>query len=290
MSLSARARNRRIWQFVALVTGAVLLTLAFRDPLRDIVDMATRNVDLDYVFLVPALAMYLAWIRRSRWRTWRSSPSWWGFLVVVLAIVLAWCGRNYDVLVAWHIGYPIAIAGFLAALFGPSIWRSFGPAFLMLCAISPVPGGIRQSLAVPLQKLASTITATLLEFFNVPVEVAGNLIEINGVAVAVGEACNGMRFMIPLLLIIFTLVFSLPLKASARVLLIIGSIPLALLVNVVRLIPTAIAYGYFPEWSDFVYQLSGWVMIPMAILVILGMLWLLETVDIPVAKWRLVTA
>lgn len=85
-------------------------------------------------------------------------------------------------------------------------------------------------------------------------------------------------------------VFSLPLKASARVLLIIGSIPLALLVNVVRLIPTAIAYGYFPEWSDFVYQLSGWVMIPMAILVILGMLWLLETVDIPVAKWRLVTA
>lgn len=279
-----------VLQAVQLLVGLVLLALAFRSPLADIYRYSVRNPDLGYVWLVPFLALYLAWIRRIRWRTWHHQTSWAGVLIIAAAIAISWFGRYYDILIFWHVGAPIAFFGLMVSIFGMGIWRAFGPVFMMLCAITPAPGVVRRQLAIPLQNLASHITTFILELFNVPVQAVGNLIEINGVAVAVGEACNGMKLIIPLLLIIFTLVFSLSLRSGARVAMIVFSIPLALFVNVVRLLPTAIAYGYFPDRAETVYLVSGYVMIPLAILMMLGLLRLLEAIDIPVTRWRLVTS
>lgn len=277
-------------QYVQVLIGLVFLVIAFRSPLLDIYHLSLRNGDLSYVWLVPFLAGYLAWIRRIRWRTWHHQPSWFGVLIIVGALALSWFGRYHDILVLWHIGLPLAFIGLLISIFGLGMVRAFGPALLMVCAIAPVPGGIRRQLAIPLQDLASHITTFVLDFFDVPVRAVGHLIEINGVAVAVGEACNGMKLILPLLLIIFTLVFSLSLRGSARAALIVLSIPLALVVNVVRLLPTAIAYGYFRDSAETVYQVSGLAMIPLAIIMMLAILRFLEAIDIPVARWRLVTA
>ena len=289
-------RSRRTWNPTTMARacqvciGLLFLILAFRSPLADIYRYSVQNPDLGYVWLVPFLALYLVWIRRIRWRTWHHQPSWFGVLIIISAVGISWAGRYYDILTFWHIGAPIAFLGLLVSVFGTGIWRAFSPAFLMLCAITPAPGVLRRQLAIPLQNLASHITTFILEVFNVPVQAVGNLIEINGVAVAVGEACNGMKLILPLLLIIFTLVFSLSLRSNARFAMIVFSVPLALIVNVIRLIPTAIAYGYFPNQAETVYQIAGYVMIPLAILMILGLLRLLEAIDIPVARWRLVTS
>lgn len=287
---------RRAWntmsvaQSVQVVVGCLLVIVAFRSPLLDVYHLSLRNSDLSYVWLVPFLAGYLAWIRRIRWRTWHHRPSWIGVAIVVAALVLSWYGRYYDILVFWHVGAPIALIGVLVSVFGAGILRAFGPALLVLCAVAPVPGVVRRQLAIPLQDLASHITTFVLDSFDVPVRSVGHLIEINGIAVAVGEACNGMKLILPLLLIIFTLVFSLSLRGAARAALIAMSIPLALVVNIVRLLPTAIAYGYFPDSAETVYRISGFVMIPLAILMMLGLLRFLEAIDVPVARWRLVTA
>ena len=54
-----------VLQAVQLLVGLVLLALAFRSPLADIFRYSVRNPDLGYVWLVPFLALYLAWIRRK---------------------------------------------------------------------------------------------------------------------------------------------------------------------------------------------------------------------------------
>ena len=166
----------------------------------------------------------------------------------------------------------------------------FAPAVLVAFAAVPIPGTLRLALAEPLQNFASGLATAVLDLAGVSAVRTGNTIEINGVLVAVGEACNGMRLLIPLGLVIYTFVFSLPLRPVMRGFLLLSSIPVALLCNVVRLVPTAIAYGYLPSQATLIHDVGGWIMLPAAIFILIGLLRLIEWIDIPVSRWRLVTA
>ncbi len=76
----------------------------------------------------------------------------------------------------------------------------------------------------------------------------------------------------------------------ALCLLIVLSLPVALLCNVLRLIFTALAYGYVPDRAIAIHDLLGWMMIPLAVLLMFGILRLLEWLDLPVARLRLAVA
>ena len=130
----------------------------------------------------------------------------------------------------------------------------------------------------------------MLNFIGVDAENVGYLIEINGIPVAIAEACNGMRLVMPLAIVMYAFVFSLPLKPVTRTLLIVLSLPVALLCNVLRLIFTALAYGYVPDRAIGIHDLLGWMMIPLAVLMMFGILRLLEWLDLPVARLRLAVA
>lgn len=72
-------------------------------------------------------------------------------------------------------------------------------------------------------------------------------------------------------------------------LLLLISIPVALVCNVFRLVPSALAYGYLPEFAEMVHDIGGWLMIPLSIGILLLMLRLVEWLDISVSRWRLMT-
>ena len=198
-------------------------------------------------------------------------------------------GANFDVVVMWHFGIVSALIGGIVIMGGLKMIWYFGPPIVVLLALIPIPGTIRNELAQPLQGFATLVTTMVLDSFGVPAIRTGNVIQINGQAVAVGEACNGMRLLVPLGLVIFAFVFSLPLKLRFRLLLLGISIPVALACNVVRLVPSAIAYGYFPEFAEEVHGIGGWMMIPFAIGILFFILRLVEWLDIPVSRWRLMT-
>ncbi len=80
------------------------------------------------------------------------------------------------------------------------------------------------------------------------------------------------------------------LLSVALIFLIASSVPVALACNVLRLVPTSLGYGYVPEHAVLIHDVGGWLMIPAAIAVLLGLLRLVAWLDIPVSRWRLVTA
>lgn len=282
----------RYWKAFLLAEVAILALLViavYWDPIRDIVKIGLRDTDRAYVFIVPVIAGYLAWLRRSRIAALTLRGRWWGPVI----IFVGWCcfvtGAYFDVVAMWHFGIISAIIGGLVSFGGLQIIWYFGPPLLILLAVIPIPGSVRQALAQPLQGFATFVTALVLDFFGVPAIRSGNVIQINGNAVAVGEACNGMRLLIPLGLVIFAFVFSLPLKLRFRMLLLLISIPVALVCNVFRLVPSALAYGYLPEFAEMVHDIGGWLMIPLSIGILLLMLRLVEWLDISVSRWRLMT-
>ena len=90
----------------------------------------------------------------------------------------------------------------------------FWPAFLVLVFLVPVPGFLRQELALPMQTITAQATQSVAELFGMNVERWGNTLAVNGTQIAVAEACNGMRMVFTLILVSFTFAFITP---SARV-------------------------------------------------------------------------
>lgn len=284
--------SRSWWTRALGCCGLSLLVLvAFREPLWDIVARGRGSVEQSYTLLVPLVALYVMLVRRSRIGGDRDHA---GAAIGAGLMVLAWAllliGHDRDILVLWHAAPFVAILGVVAAVYGASLlWRLL-PGFLILFAMIPLPGSVRLRIAQPLQELATGVTAFLLELAGVPAVRMGNLIEINGAQVAVGEACNGMRLLMPLAVVMYAFVFSLPLRGSVRLMLLAMCLPVALVSNVIRLVPTAVSYGYFPRVATQVHDLAGWLMIPLAVLLLLAVLRAMEWFDLPVARYRLAMA
>lgn len=272
------------------VVSLAVWMVAFWGPLSDIFGQAFSRVEQGYILLVPLVVAYLAFLRRSRWRMVVGGGNFVGIILVILGIVTSTYGLDRDHIVLWHVGPLISLLGILISLLGHRFVLVFSPAILAAVAVVPVPGFIRQELSRPMQNMATNVTSSILDLFGVPMTRIGNVLHIQDQAVAVGEACNGMRLMLPLALVIYALVFAIPLKGWTRLLLILASVPVAILCNTLRLVPTAIAYGYLPSWATFVHDFGGWLMIPMAIWILLLLLRLAVWIDLPVGRWRLVGA
>jgi exosortase/archaeosortase family protein len=63
-------------------------------------------------------------------------------------------------------------------------------------------------------------------------------LRVNGVDVAIGEACNGMRMTFALVLVSFAFALTTPLNGYVRVLIVLLSPVSAVIANVIRLVPT----------------------------------------------------
>jgi exosortase len=162
---------------------------------------------------------------------------------------------------------------------------------LSLLFLIPVPGAIRQALAQPLQLFAASFTGEVLGLLGLDIVREGAVLVIRGNPIAVGEACDGMRMVFALALVVFAFVFSVPLRFETRILLLVLSPFIALLCNVLRLIPTAIAYGFVDaDRAQQIHDWAGWAMLPAALVMLVGVVKLLQWLELPVYRWRLAGA
>jgi exosortase len=285
-----RLESHALAPWAILVLLVALSFSAFSLSLRDLMQIGINDPGKGYILLVPLVAAYLFWLRRSRLVGEMIGPSNYGPLIILAGGIAYWIGIYFDLMFLWHASGIIAIIGAVVTVFGHRLLAAFAPAFLVTFAMVPIPGRVQIALAQPLQGFASGFTAIVLDLVSVPAVRMGNTIEINGALVAVGEACNGMRLLVPLGLVMFVFVYSLPLKPAIRVSLLVASVPVALICNVLRLVPTSLAYGYYPESAIFVHDVGGWMMLPLAIVILVTLVRVIEWLDISVSRWRLVTA
>ncbi len=288
MTAQRNWRSGDLWILGVLAAAACS---AFWPAWIDIYLQAARRTDNGYIFLVPFVAAYLVWLRRSRIRFVPRRPSLSAVPIVLTAVALAWWGEQTDTRVAVHLGAIVALAACAVAMAGLEIVRQFFPAFLALLFLIPVPAEVRKWLAEPLQSLAVGVTQEVLDVLGIATERAGNSIQIAGRSIFVGEACDGMHMVFALALTFFAFVFSVPLRLHARIALLAASPLIAIVCNVVRLVPTALAYAYASaEDAERFHDIAGWLMLPLAIAMLFGLIRFMRWLDLPVFTWRFLQA
>lgn len=284
-------RRGKPWQLRDYALLALLLIAGVavnRQALWDIIALGMRDAEQSHIFLAPIVAAWLLWLRRSRLRSIMLRPSYLGPIVVVIAWLISWWGFESGTQVAWHGGALLCLVGLIISLTGTTPLTRLAPVFAVLVFMLPVPGEIRHRIAYPMQQLATGVTHAMLEFIGVSAVRSGNVLIINGEHVAVGEACNGMRMVFALTLVVYAFAFGTPLKPGTRAVLLVLSPLIAMVCNVIRLVPTSLIFGYgSAELAQSFHDIAGWVMLPLALVILVGVLRTIRWLDFPVTSFRL---
>lgn len=283
--------SRRSWRFSdgLWLMGLSAMALLSTWPIwQEIVALGLRSEEQSHILLTPVIVGWLIWVRRARLRLCRPQASILGPIVVAVGWGLATYGFGSSVDIARHGGALLVLLGAWLSVLGPDVFLRFLPGVATLLFMMPIPGTIRQPIALQLQEYTAVATQWCLELFGVQLIREGNQLTINGHDVAVAEACNGMRMVAALGLVTFAFVFSFPIRNRVRLLILAFSPVIALLVNIIRLIPTVLMYGYADlQVANFVHDASGWVML----FVGLGILWtlmsLLRWLQVPISRYAI---
>jgi exosortase len=142
-------------------------------------------------------------------------------------------------------------------------WPSIG----FLAFMIPLPWRVENALGPPLQFIATSVSTYLLQVMGFMAFAEGNVIQLNDAQIGVVEACSGLSMLITFVALstAAALVVNRPLRDKA--VLVMSSIPVALLANVIRITLTGVLHERVGEYaaSKFYHDLAGWLMIPLAL-------------------------
>jgi exosortase len=146
---------------------------------------------------------------------------------------------------------------------------------------------VRLTIAAPLENLTAQISELVLNAGGVAVTRSGNLLRVGEQAVNIAEACNGLRMVFALILVSYFFCFALPLRNPVRFMILVASPFAAILCNVVRILPTVWLYRHSTHAGRLFHDYSGWLMLPISFLILLGIIAALRWAMVPVMRYTL---
>ncbi len=270
---SATDASRRIrWPLSApAVTAGLAFVVLFITPFLGLVSQWWNDPDSGHGLLLFPVALWLAWrdgIDPDAKPNYTA-----GIWILIGAAFLRALGSVAAELFTQRISIWLAAVGLVVFHFGwPQIRRWWLPVALLPLSI-PLPAIVTDLLANPLQYKASQLATSMIKWRRIPVLTTGNVINIPGATLFVAEACSGLRSLTALLSL-GVLIGGLYLRTvPARLLLVMLAIPVAVIVNGVRIFMTAfLVYFVDHAWGEGgMHRNEGWAMFMIAF-VILGLL------------------
>lgn len=261
---------KRKWQLhIAALLGLLALQFYVNLPVwRDILAIGIKDEEMSQILLAPIVCFYLVFQRRDQFANWAFHGRWIGIPIILIAWLFQVVGDLYGYESVWHSSAVLCLVGCIVGVLGSEIIRRFWPALIVLGFMVPVPGILRRAIAFPLQELTATMAANISVTIGMNVEQAGSLLYINNQAVAIAEACSGLRMVFALGLITWALAFGSRLSWWERSLILVFSPVLAVLANLIRVLPTLWAYGYLDQnVADMIHDWGGWVMLAFAFII-----------------------
>ena len=209
--------------------------------------------------LIPPLALYVAWLlRRETFQSPATADSR-GYLVSGAACVLLILGRLAAEFFLQRISFVVLLAGITLTFWGWRRLRTLSFPFLLLVTMVPFPALVSNTVALPLQLLASQMASEIARFFGVALFQDGNLIRLAGATLGVEEACSGLSALSALMVASLLIGFLLRQRPWIRMVLFALAVPIAIGVNIVRVAGSAVLADYNPALArGFYHSFSGW--------------------------------
>lgn len=282
----------RVWRMstpslVMLVGLAALVYVAFADCINWLV-RGWDEPEASHGALVPFVVAFLVWQQRDRLERLEFTGSWQGVIWVAVAAVLFTVGELSTVYTIEHYALVLSIAGLVLSLTGPKAFRLLYTPLLLLLFMIPLPTFFLFNLSLQMQLLSSHLGVFFMRLLGISVFVEGNVIDLGTYKLQVAEACDGLRYLFPLMTIGFIMAYFYRAPMWKRAIVFLSSIPLTIFMNSFRvaMIGVMVEYWGIGMAEGFLHEFQGWLLFMITAALMLGEIALLSAVSGDRSGWR----
>ena len=221
--------------------------------------------DNSYCYLIVPLFLYLLYDKKDRFSFAEFSWSLWGLVPVVFSVLLIIVGELGSVRALMFMGIWGCVVGLCVMLYGKRTRQLIFP-LLILFFIIPLPPFVNQVLTFKLKMAASKLSVWMLRVVGVSVLLEGNIIDIGVEKLLVADACSGLRYLMPMILMAILVAYFFVKGLGQWAILLFLIVPLSVFINAVRIWISALltANGHPELAQNLFHDFSGWLMFMIA--------------------------
>jgi exosortase D (VPLPA-CTERM-specific) len=230
-----------------------------------------RKEEYSYAYFLPVISAYLIWQRRDRLIHEQFKPSWLGVAVLFIAGFLFFLGEIGTTFTLVQYALVLAVIGLALAMMGWQAFRLIAGPLLLLFFIVPLPQFIYSNLSGTLQLFSSQLGVEVIRWFGISVFLEGNVIDLGDYKLQVVEACNGLRYLFPLVSLAFLAAYLYRVEFWKRAVVFFSSIPITILMNSFRIgIIGVLVDNWGQEQADgFLHYFEGWIVFMVCLMFLL---------------------
>ena len=210
------------------------------------------------------------------------SPSWFGLAPISVGILLYWVGSLGGEYYTLYISSWFLLVGLCWLHLGWQRIKTIRFAFILLLAMFPLPNFVYKNVSLKLQLISSQLGVALIRLYGISAYREGNVIDLGSHQLQVVDACNGLRYLLPLMVLGLILAHFFRASLWKKTLLFLSTIPLAVGVNAFRVaLMGVVAESGGPDlMAGFAHAFSGWVVFMAALIIVLLEMIVLQKVGI----------
>jgi exosortase D (VPLPA-CTERM-specific) len=272
----------RYWKMAPL--GWLLIAAAFAivgilffDSLQTMVNWWNEREEYSHGYLIPIIAAYLVWQRSDQLREIEFNGSWTGVLLSGFALFLYLVGELATVYTIIQYAFVLFVLGLAWATLGTAAFRVIAVPLCLLFFMVPFPNFIYNSLSSKLQLLSSEIGVMVIRAFGIGVFLEGNVIDLGSYKLQVIEACNGLRYLFPLMTLGVIVAYFYHAALWKRVLIFVSTVPITILMNSFRIGVIGVMVEYWGQSmaEGFLHDFEGWAIFMVCFAILFLEMWLL---------------
>jgi exosortase len=255
---------------IGFLAGLGATVWAFWTTLGEVAQRWAHDPQYSHGYLVPGFAVLLLALRWRRLDRTAAAPSWWGLPVLLAAVAARLVGTRFSLDWLESVALLPCAAGVCLASGGRAAWRWAWPAVLFLFFMIPLPHRVAVAAAEPLQHLATVASCYALQTLSLPAVPEGNVILLNDARIGIVEACSGLRMLVVFFALSTGVALVIRRPLWERLVLVGSAVPIALFSNLVRITATGVLHETAGSdfANNFFHDVGGWLMMPLALVLL----------------------
>lgn len=227
--------------------------------------------DYSHCYLIVPIIIYLVWNNRGRIAESAGGGGFFGYLLLLLSILFLFIGRFGSLRYFVNLSMWTSFCGITLVALGQRSFRALWLPMLIGVFAIPFPAFIDRLASFRLRLISSYLSEQALRLLNIPVFREGNVIDLGSIQLQVVDACSGLRYLWPSILMALLVGWFFLKSPWKRIVLLLASIPVTILSNAFRIALTGILTKFIdPALAEgFFHDFSGWLVYVLS----LGILW-----------------
>lgn len=261
------------WAFIAAALAIAIVP--FGVALSQLYDIWNLRPEYSHGILIPLISLILIWRQRDWLASTPFKGSWSGLLFIAAGLLLGFAGELATIWSLAQYGFFLVLAGLVLCLTGWTVLRRLWMPLIVLIFTVPLPAFIGASLSLKMQLISSWLGVLFIRLAGISVFLEGNVIDLGVYKLQVAEACDGLRYLFPLMTLAFILSYFYRAPFWKKAVLFLSSVPISILMNSIRIGAIGVTVEYWgPKMAEgLLHDFEGWVvfMLSTGVLILVAM-------------------